>query len=164
LVDLAAARRATHLPVLRKDFVIDPYQVYESAALGADAILLIVRILDDDELSRLHALALELGLDVLVEVHDEEEALRARRLGARLVGINNRNLADFQTDPSRALRMSALFPTGTLVVAASGITGIVGIRAARASGISRCLVGEALVRASDPTTLLREWVAEGATP
>lgn len=162
--DLAAARGATRLPVLRKDFVIDPYQVYESAGMGADAILLIVRILTDDELARLHALALELGLDALVEVYDEDEALRARRLGARLVGINNRNLSDFQVDPSRALRVAAVFPKGTLLVAASGISGLADIRAARAAGISRFLVGEALVRATDPTALLREWVAPGETP
>ena len=157
--DLAAARQATALPVLRKDFILDDYQVYESAALGADAILLIVRLLTDAELSRLHALARSLGLDVLVEVYDEAEAARANRLGARLVGINNRDLARFDTDVTRAQRVAAALAPGTLAVAASAIAGPDDIRRALQSGLTRFLIGETLVRADDPAGLLRAWNA-----
>ena len=162
--DLAIARAAIHLPVLRKDFIVSPYQVYESAALGADAILLIVRILTDDELQSLDRLARDLGLDVLVEIHNETEALRANRLGARLVGINNRDLSHFDTDVDRARHVAATLNPDTIVVAASGINGIADIHNTVAAGVTRFLVGETLVRATDPTALLREWVAAGATP
>lgn len=159
--DLAAARQATSLPVLRKDFIFDDYQVYESAAMGADAILLIVRLLTDDELTRLNVLARSLGLDVLVEVYDAAEAVRANRLGARLVGINNRDLARFDTDVTRAQRVAAALTPGTIVVAASGIAGADDICRAHAAGIFRFLIGETLVRSDDPAGLLRAWNAIG---
>ena len=162
--DLAAARAATSLPVLRKDFILAPYQVYESAAMGADAILLIVRILPDDALLALYRLARDLGLDVLVEIHNEQEAARANRLGARLVGINNRDLSHFGTDVDRARRVSTALNPGTLVVAASGIDGVAEIHTTVAAGVMRFLVGEALVRAGDPTALLRAMVATGGAP
>lgn len=162
--DLAAARAATKLPVLRKDFILAPYQVYESAAMGADAILLIVRILPDDELQALYRLARDLGLDVLVEIHNEAEAARANRLGARLVGINNRDLAHFETDVSRARHVAAALHPETLVVAASGIHGVDEIHNTVAAGVTRFLVGEALVRAPDPAALLCELLAAGGAP
>jgi indole-3-glycerol phosphate synthase len=159
--DLAAARAATRLPVLRKDFVLDPYQVYESAAMGADAILLIVRILSDEKLRTLLALSRELGLDALVEIHNEEEAVRANRLGARLVGINNRDLARFDTDVTLARRLAAALDPATVVVAASGIASPDDVHRTVAGGVTRFLVGESLVRAADPAALLRALLAAG---
>ena len=162
--DLTAARQATRLPVLRKDFLLDEYQVYESAAMGADAILLIVRILTDERLSALNRLAHDLRMDVLVEVHDEDDARRARRLDARLVAINNRDLVRFDTDVTRAPRLAAAFPPHTMLVAASGVAGADDVQRGLAAGITRFLVGEALVRAADPAALLRSWRAAGASP
>jgi len=157
--DLQQARDATPLPVLRKDFIIDPYQVYESAALHADAILLIVRILDDDTLHALYTLARSLGLDVLTEVFDEQDAARARALGATPVGINNRDLDRFETDVTHAARLAACLSPVTAVVALSGIRTLDDIRQTLAGGIRRFLVGEALVRQSDPAATLRDWTS-----
>lgn len=156
--DLRAARDAAALPVLRKDFIVDPYQVYETAAMGADAVLLIVRILPDPLLGDLHALARDLGLDVLTEVYDAADARRANAVGADLVGINNRNLATFETDVAHAARLAAQIRPEAAVVALSGIATVEDIRRSRASGMTRFLVGETLVRASDPAALLREWI------
>ncbi len=156
--DLIAARAAVTLPVLRKDFVVDAYQLYEAAALGADGVLLIVRILDDAALTRLHALALALGLDPLVEVHDEEDAARARVLKPRLVGINNRDLRHFDMAADNAARLAGRFGEETLVVAASGMRGRADIARSRAAGLRRFLIGETLVRARDPAAALAELV------
>lgn len=161
--DLRAARAAVTIPVLRKDFIIDPYQVYETAAMGADAMLLIVRILDDETLQTLHDLALSLGLDVLTEVFDERDAARANAIGATLVGINNRDLASFKTDVAQATRIAASLRPGTDVVALSGIHSADDIRRTLAGGIRRFLIGEALVRQADAAATLREWTALGAT-
>jgi indole-3-glycerol phosphate synthase len=157
--DLQAARHAVSLPVLRKDFIIDPYQVYETAAMGADAMLLIVRILDDERLHALHTLARDLGLDVLTEVFGEQDAARANALGAPLVGINNRDLAHFKTDITQAARLASHLRPGTAVVALSGIHAAEDIRQTLAGGIRRFLVGEALVRQPDPASTLREWTS-----
>ena len=157
--DLQLARAAAAIPVLRKDFIIDPYQVYETAAMGADALLLIVRILDDARLRALHALALSLGLDVLTEVFDEQDAARATALGATLVGINNRDLARFKTDVTHAARLAAHLRPGTAVVALSGIHSAEDIRQTLAGGVRRFLVGEALVRQPDPAATLRSWTS-----
>ena len=156
--DLHRARAATELPVLRKDFIIDPYQVYETAALGADALLLIVRVLDDAQLHELHALARQLGLDVLTEVHDARDIARANALGAPLVGINNRDLAQFKTDTGQATRLVGQLHPGCLPVALSGIRTADDIRQTMAGGITRVLVGETLVRAPDPAATLRGWI------
>ena len=156
--DLLRAREAVGIPVLRKDFIIDPYQVYETAALGADALLLIVRILDDERLHVLHGLALTLGLGVLTEVFDEQDAARANALGATLVGINNRDLARFKTDVTHAPRLAKRLRPGTAVVALSGIHTVEDLRQNLANGIRRFLVGEALVRQPDPSATLREWI------
>ena len=157
--DLQRARAAVELPVLRKDFIVDPYQVYETAAMGADAMLLIVRILDDDPLASLLALARHLGLDCLVEIHDEADARRIASLAPPLVGINNRDLAHFHTDTTQASRIASLLPPNTAVVAASGIHSAADIQRSLASGIRRFLVGESLVRADNPAALLKQWTA-----
>ena len=157
--DLRQTREAAAVPVLRKDFIVDPYQVYETAAMGADAVLLIVRILEDGPLHALHALARRLGLDVLTEVFDEDDCVRARALGATLVGINNRNLAQFTTDVARATALAGRFPPGVAVAALSGIHSANDIRLCLDRGVRRFLVGEALVRSADPAATLREWTA-----
>jgi len=162
--DLKRAREVVELPVLRKDFILDPYQVYETAAMGADAMLLIVRILNDEQLQSLLALAHGIGLEVLVEIHDEADAKRIVDLAPPLVGINNRDLAHFHVDTDRAARMAALLPSGSAVVAASGIHEESDIRRALASGIRRFLVGETLVRLDDPAAMLRQWTALRADP
>lgn len=156
--DLKAARIAQGLPVLRKDFIVDDYQVYESAAMGADAILLIVRILDERRLGHYFALAGELGLDVLVEVYGENELDVAGRAGAKLIGINNRNLDSFDTDVGRAGRMAARLGGDVVAVAASGVAGRSDIEAGMKAGIRNFLVGESIMRADDPEAFLRELI------
>jgi len=156
--DLRRAREAAALPVLRKDFITTAYQVYETAAMGADAMLLIVRILDDEKLRALYALARTLGLDVLTEVFDEQDVDRANALGATLVGINNRDLSQFKTDVTHAARLATRLRPGTSIVALSGIHRADDIRQTLAGGIRRFLIGEALVREAAPAATLREWV------
>lgn len=157
--DLKRARKVTDLPVLRKDFILDPYQVYETAAMGADAMLLIVRILDDESLASLYSLAHGIGLECLVEIHDEADAQRILDLAPPVVGINNRDLARFHTDTSQAARLAARLPRGSAVVAASGIHSADDIRQALASGLRRFLIGESLVKAEAPAALLRQWTS-----
>ena len=157
--DLKRARDVVELPVLRKDFILDPYQVYETAAMGADAMLLIVRILDDETLASLLALAHGVGLETLVEIHDEADARRLAGLAVPVVGINNRDLAHFHTDSDRAARIAALLPRGTAVVAASGIRDAADIQKSLAAGLRRFLVGETLVRAPNPAALLKQWTS-----
>ncbi|MCC6594984.1 MAG: indole-3-glycerol phosphate synthase TrpC [Rhodanobacteraceae bacterium] len=147
---LQAARAACALPVLRKDFTIDAWQVYEARAIGADAILLIVAALGDASLLELTLLAAELDLDVLVEVHDEAELERALALPARLIGINNRNLRSFETSLDTSLRLQAQVPAPRIVVAESGIHTPADVATLRAAGIGAFLVGEAFMRAPDP--------------
>jgi len=155
LDDLRAARAACALPVLRKDFTIDPLQLLEARAAGADAALLIVAALGDAELRELLACARELGLDALVEVHDERELERALAHGAALIGINNRDLRDFKTDVgvTRALLPRA---AGRTVVSESGLDSPEVLRALAAEGASAFLIGEALMRAPDPGAALRQ--------
>lgn len=153
--DLKTARAAVNLPVLRKDFILSEYAVAASAAMGADALLLIVRLLDATTLERLHDFAESLGLECLVEIHDEADLSKLERFRPAIVGINNRNLATFDTDLDTACRLARHLPTGTIPVALSGISGPDDIAAARRSGITRFLIGESLVRAPDPAALLR---------
>ncbi|HEX78347.1 MAG TPA: indole-3-glycerol phosphate synthase TrpC [Dehalococcoidia bacterium] len=158
LDDLALARQVTGLPVLRKDFTLDAYQVYEARAYGADAVLLIAAILADDELRALEQLSRELGMAALVEVHSEAEVKRALAAGARLIGINNRDLADFTVSLATTLRLRPLLPQETIVVSESGISTPEDVQALRSAHVHAILVGEALVRSPDPEAKVRELV------
>ncbi len=149
LADLRAAREASSLPILRKDFVVDPYQVQEALAGGADAILLIVAALGAPELADLHSQATELGLDVLVEVHDERELDVALRLGAPVIGINNRDLTTLVVDTGRTLRMRSLIPPGTTVVAESGFSRRDELDELLRARVDAVLIGESLMRSPD---------------
>jgi indole-3-glycerol phosphate synthase len=159
LEDLVAVRAAVALPVLRKDFTVDAWQLAEARAAGADAALLIVAALPGEALRRLHERCLELGLHALVEVHDAAEAERALAVGARLVGVNNRDLHTFQVDLATSERLVPALPPGVKGVAESGVRTAADARRLRAAGAPNLLVGEALVRAPDPGALLRELCA-----
>ena len=154
LEDLRRARRACRLPILRKDFIIDPYQLHEARAAGADAVLLIVAALRDAEIASLQLAARELGLDVLIEVHDQAELGRALEVGAEVIGINNRDLRDFTVDVQRTSQLIGEVPAGTTVVAESGITTAEQVRALEQRGVDAVLVGESLMRAPDPEAAL----------
>jgi indole-3-glycerol phosphate synthase len=154
--NLQAARAACELPVLRKDFIIDAYQIYESRLLGADCILLIVAALGDALLSELAGLALHLELDVLVEVHDAEELERALPLGLPLIGINNRNLRTFETRLETTLDLLDRIPADRLVVTESGIHTPADVARLRTHGVNTFLVGEAFMKASEPGAKLAE--------
>lgn len=149
LDDLAAARHATRLPVLRKEFIISRYQVYEAAVAGADAILLIVRILTPDKLFQLYRVCREVGMDALVEIHTPAEARLVAESDIRLIGINNRNLSTFDTDIALAMELAALLGPHQVPVAASGIAGPDDVRNNLAAGLFNFLVGESIVRAAD---------------
>ena len=153
---LQAARGACSLPVLRKDFTIDAYQVYEARVLGADCILLIVAALDDVQLADLSGLALELGMDVLVEVHDIDELERAIQVPVPLVGINNRNLRTFEVSLDVTLEMKAAVPRDRLLVTESGILVHDDVARMRAAGVHAFLVGETFMRAEEPGEALRQ--------
>ena len=153
---LQQAREACTLPVLRKDFTIDPYQVYEARAIGADAVLLIVAALDDTRIRELNALALELGLDVLVEVHDALELERALALQPALIGINNRDLKTFHTTVETTLRLRQNIPEDCMIVTESGIHTPEDVARLRAQGVQAFLVGEAFMKAAEPGEKLSE--------
>jgi indole-3-glycerol phosphate synthase len=152
---LKAARAACSLPVLRKDFLFDPYQVYEARSWGADCILLIVAVLDDARLADLEACALSLGMDVLVEVHDAAELDRALRLRTPLVGVNNRNLRTFEVSLDTTLSQLSRIPSDRLAVTESGILSRADVLTMRAAGVDAFLVGEAFMRAPEPGEALR---------
>jgi indole-3-glycerol phosphate synthase len=154
--DLRAVRNTVELPVLRKDFIVDPVQVWESRAIGADAVLLIVAVLEDAMLRDALAAAAEAGVAALVEVHDEAEVERALGCGARLVGVNNRDLKTFDVDVSRAERMRVLLPAGVVTVAESGVTSREGAARMAAAGYDAVLVGEAAVRAGNRVSFIRQ--------
>jgi len=153
---LLAARSACALPVLRKDFVIEPYQVFESRALGADCILLIAACLSVDEMLELERIATALGMAVLAEVHDAEELERALSLKTPLIGINNRNLRTFETRLETTLNLLSRVPKGRIIVTESGILGGTDVKRMRDAGVETFLVGEAFMRSSDPGAALRE--------
>jgi indole-3-glycerol phosphate synthase len=155
LEDLRAARAASALPILRKDFIVDPYQLHEARAAGADAVLLIVAALEFAELASLHDSARTLGLEVLVEVHDRQELQSALSLGAELIGINNRDLRDFSVDVARTSLLMRELPAGLTVVSESGITTAEQLRSLEQEGIHAVLVGETLMRSRDPEAALR---------
>ncbi len=155
LDDLRAARGCCELPVLRKDFIIDPYQLYEALWAGADAVLLIVAALEPEMLRSLHEQALDIGLDVLVEVHDDAELDLATAAGARVIGINNRDLRDFSVDLRRTERLIGAVPAGLTVVSESGISEHEQLLRLGEHGIRAVLVGETLMRAADPAAALQ---------
>ena len=157
-----AARAATDLPILRKDFVTDPYEVAEARACGADAVLLIVAALNRTQLRDLIAVTKSRGLAALVEVHNETETAAAIEAGARAVGVNHRNLRDFSVDLSLTERLRVLVPKDVVLVAESGIHGADDARRMREAGADAILVGELLMRAPDPAAQIRELVAPGA--
>jgi len=147
--DLAAARAAVQIPVLRKDFTVSERDVYDARLMGADAVLLIAAALSADELHRFHALAIDLGLDALVEVHDEAELAKALAVGAALIGVNQRDLVTFDVDTDRAVRVAAAIPAGLVKVAESGIRGPDDAARLRRAGYQAVLVGESLVTSDD---------------
>jgi indole-3-glycerol phosphate synthase len=156
LDDLREARAASDLPILRKDFTIDSYQLYEAAAVGADAVLLVVAAVEPEELERLYAEARELDLDCLVEVHDGRELERALELEADVIGINNRDLSDFSVDVSRTYELLPDVPAGKTVVSESGISSAAQVQELEGIGVDAVLIGEALMRAPDVEQACRE--------
>lgn len=157
---LRLVRAAVGLPLLRKDFIVDEYQIVEARALGADAILLIVAALSDAELAAFTRLAHDLGLDVLVEVHDEAECARALQLPLRVIGVNNRNLRDFSVSLDTSRRIKTMLPADYLLVSESGIHTRADIEALQADGIHAFLVGGALMQADDPGVALSALLAK----
>jgi indole-3-glycerol phosphate synthase len=156
---LVAIRAAVNLPLLRKDFILDPYQVYETAAYGADALLLIVAILGQEQLSALLSLSHSLGLECLVEVHNEAEVNRALASGAGVIGINNRDLRTFSVDINTTRRLRPLLPRGQVVVSESGIRSREDVKKLKQWGIDAVLIGEALVTASDIPAKMKEFLS-----
>jgi indole-3-glycerol phosphate synthase len=157
--DLEAVKNALpHIPVLRKDFILDPYQLYEARAWGADAVLLIVAILDDSELKELITVSHKLGMHCLLEVHNEDELERALQYYARLIGINNRNLDTLEVDINVTKELRPLIPPGRLVVSESGIKGREDIEKLKAWGVDAALIGEALVTAEDVPARIKELI------
>jgi indole-3-glycerol phosphate synthase len=156
LDDLRTAREASDLPILRKDFIVDRYQLYEAAAHGADAVLLIVAGVDDDQLEALYAEAQELDLDCLIEVHDEPDLERALAVGAEVIGINNRNLGDFTVDVETTAVLLTDVPAGKTVVSESGYASREQLDELERIGVDAVLMGETLMRADDPEATVRE--------
>ncbi len=158
LSDLTAAREAAGLPALRKDFIVDCYQVYEARAAGADAVLLIAAALRSEKLQELHHQIVELGMTALVEVHDEVEVETALKIGPKMMGVNNRNLRDFTVDLQTTARLRKNIPANIALVAESGIHTADDVARVREMGVDAILVGEALVTASDVGAKVRELV------
>jgi indole-3-glycerol phosphate synthase len=152
--DLRVAREACALPVLRKDFTVSALDVVDARAMGADCVLLIAAALEPSELADLHRLAVELGLDVLVEIHDEDELEHALAAAATLIGVNQRDLVTFQVDHARAVRMAGVIPDDAVKVAESGVRGPDDAASLRAAGYDAVLVGETLVTAADPAAVI----------
>jgi indole-3-glycerol phosphate synthase len=160
LADLRAARARVELPILRKDFILEEYQLLEAKAAGADAVLLIVAALNDAELDTLQRAAIGLELDVLVEVHDRRELDVALAAGSRLIGINNRDLRDFSVDVARTSALRAAIPPGVAVVSESGISSAAQLHALEEEQVDAVLVGEALMRSGDPAAALQTLLGE----
>ena len=156
---LKQARAACKLPVIRKDFIVDTYQVYEARAMGADCILLIVAVLSDEQIAKLYQLALDLKMDVLIEVHDEAELHRALPFGATLVGINNRNLRNFETSLNTTIDLLEQIPADRIVVTESGIHTTADVKLMRDHNVNAFLVGEAFMRADEPGAELKKLFA-----
>ena len=158
IVDLQTARAACSLPVLRKDFTVSALDVVDARLMGADCVLLIVAALEPGVLAELHALAVDIGLDVLVEIHDEAELDVALATGATLIGVNQRDLVTFQVDHERAVRVGGCIPDTIVKVAESGVRGADDARALRAAGFDAVLVGETLVTSGDPTEAVADLI------
>jgi len=154
--DLQIARSSTSLPVIRKDFTVSEFDVLDARLMGADCVLLIAAALTDDELSRFHDLAVQIGLEVLVETHDEHELERALNVGATIVGVNQRDLITFEVDHARAERMASLIPPTVVRVAESGVRNADDSRRLRDAGYDAVLVGESIVTSSDPVAAVRD--------
>ena len=163
LKDFALVRKEVNLPMLRKDFMVSEYLIRESRAFGADLVLLIVAALSESELRDFHALAIELGMDVLVEIHDEQELERALRISPKILGVNARNLKTLDVDSSSFDRLLPLIPGSIIKVAESGISNLNDIRRARKAGADAVLVGEALVRSPDPGNTIRSFLESADT-
>ncbi len=160
IADLTAVRSSTHLPVLRKDFIVDAIQIYEAAVAGADAILLIVAALDDDSLGELREVAEdELGLDAVVEVHTSDELRRAVNRGAKIIGVNNRDLQTFEVSLNTSERLIAEAPQNSIMISESGLRDPEQLRHLQALGFRGFLIGEGLMRAKNPGTALRDLLA-----
>ena len=154
--DLQVARASTSLPVIRKDFTVSEFDVVDARLMGADCVLLIAAALTEDELVRFHDLAVHIGLDVLVETHDERELDRALNVGASIVGVNQRDLITFEVDHARAERMASLIPPTVARVAESGVRNASDARRLRDAGYDAVLVGESIVTSSDPVVAVRD--------
>ncbi len=161
LADLAAVRAAVDIPVLRKDFIVEDYQIWEARAWGADLVLLIVAALDDQQLARLFAVVEEVGMHALVEVHDEAEVARAVAVGARIMGVNARDLRTLDVDRATFARLAAGIPAGVVTIAESGVRGPDDVADYVAQGANAVLVGEALVTGDDPAHTLEQFFAAG---
>ncbi len=161
LGDLRSVRAAVKIPILRKDFIVDEFQVYETAVAGADAVLLIVAALDDDTLIKLRILAEEtLGLDALIEVHTADELTRALRCGANIIGINNRNLHTFEVSLATSFELARTVASDVILVSESGLRDAIDLRRLRAAGFSGFLIGETLMTAENPQVALRSLINE----
>ena len=154
--DLARAHAATSLPIIRKDFTVSEFDVVDARLMGADCVLLIAAVLSDDEMKRFHQLAIEIGLDVLIETHDERELDRALQLDASMIGVNQRDLMTFQVDHERAERMVTLIPDHIVRVAESGVRNRDDARRLRDAGYDAVLVGESIVTSGDPVNAVRD--------
>lgn len=163
LADLTAVRQRVSIPVLRKDFTVDEYQIWEARAYGADLVLLIVAALDDDTLKRFLELTHELGMNALVETHTVEEVERARTAGARIIGVNVRNLKTLDVDNSHFARLAEHLPSGVVIVAESGVAGPQDVADYASHGAQAVLVGEALVTSGDPTAAVASFAQAGST-
>ena len=153
-------RQISPLPMIRKDFIIDPYQIFEAKVIGADCILLIAAILTDRELKLFYELAYALGMDVLVEVHDEVEMMRAVGLDAKIIGVNNRNLKDFTIDLETTSRLAQMVPERTLLVSESGVTKDEDVAFLKKVGVDALLIGTVFMEATDPEALAKKWKEE----
>lgn len=154
---LKEVRSISNLPIIRKDFIIEEYQVYEAKVIGADAILLIAAILDDETFKRLYDLAYSLGLDVLCEVHDEEEMKRMLAMDVKIIGINNRNLKTFEIELSTTTRLADMVPEGKVLVSESGVTEDSHIELLKKSSVDALLIGRAFMESENPKELAGHW-------
>ncbi len=161
LEDLRNVREAVNVPILRKDFIFDPYQLYEARAAGADAILLIAAVLGDNQIAELQSLAQQLGMNAVIEVHSEEELQRVLNLSPRIVGVNNRNLQTFEVDFANTARLRSMIPAEILTIGESGLKTADDVRQMRDIGVDAILVGETLVRSKHLPQTLEEFVAAG---